>query len=170
MATFRQNHDWFAGWEPHHFVNLEASYTTGSVDECWTWHGSTVNGQPIFDGGNVRTSAALLIYEQVLGLPKTDKYIQTRRTCGGPMNCVNPHHRRITLRKHGKRPGRKPQRPTSQRRLDVCLSGRHDLTLAGARVGDECRACRNERNRGYAKKNQNTREWHERAAELLKEF
>lgn len=116
-------------------------------DDHWIWTQATTGSKSTYGvfyaAGSKQVYAHRWIYEQKVG--SIPPGYEVDHTCRIPL-CVNPDHLEAVTSAENER----------RTRLDVCRSGRHDLTVPGNQRWDPqgrrrgCRPCKLESERNYA--------------------
>jgi hypothetical protein len=162
--------DRYEGWTPETFERFKGLFDIGDDDEHWLWRGPNVltsRGTPIptFSSGITNRSAALYVYDMVIGLPDDPtKFKKVLRQCDEP-RCVNPHHRELRLYEHPKkRLGPKPRRNDDEH----CRgAAHHNLKEVGGRTSSGmCRGCKREQNERWSDRQA---EWKQRQRQDLQD-
>jgi len=167
---------------------FESFLERGSNDECWYWYGIRAhpsNGTPQFAftpyGGKGRiVTVSHVLYDEEIGLPEEGEYFRMNALCDKQANCVNPYHKRLSIRTFKK----KKQKKSPSRQRSTCHRG-HDLKDPSNRRKDgSCKICNRIWQRTYRERlkkedpekfakmygHNKDKDINERALELLKQF
>jgi len=173
----------YEGWTAKTYAQFEEYFTPQDKEKCWIWGGDysrsfkndgTETLSPVFKASQHTSSrsAALLVYDQIIGLPEEakGKYAKTFRQCNECL-CVNPYHRALKLFKlPNKKLGPKPRK--EKKKQSTCIRG-HDVSFVGARNKDgSCKKCKKILNKEYQEKRERKapEDWTTKAAALLDTF